>query len=243
MEKTEFFFRDGEDCPLVVALHLGVLDTGVDLNVSARDEMFNVFFYGRGESRDLALHMYLESGKRIWNTLRQILEWHFGDLAKLSSLLDFASGYGRVSRFIASDVGPERVWISEIDPEAVRFQQETFGVHGLLTTSLPEEFVPGRQFDCILVSSLFTHLPERRFLGWLERLLSLVKEGGLLAFSVHDTCLFAEAGEAPIVFRESSESGSLKTSEYGSTWVTESYVRESLAKLAPEGGLQVRRLP
>jgi SAM-dependent methyltransferase len=243
MENDEFFFRAGEDSPFVVALQLDVLDTGLNLNVSARDEMFNVFYYSRGESRDAALHMYLESGKRIWSTLKRALEWHFGDLSKLESVLDFASGYGRVSRFIVNDIPADRVWISEIDRQAVRFQEEIFGVHGLLTTSLPEEFVPERQFDCVLVSSLFTHLPERRFLGWLQELLGVVKESGLLAFSVHDTSLCADAGEAPLVFRESSESGSLSTAEYGSTWVTESYVRSSLASLAPECGLQVWRIP
>ncbi|HZF12184.1 MAG TPA: hypothetical protein VFE33_25640, partial [Thermoanaerobaculia bacterium] len=72
MNDFRFFFRDGEDSPLVAALQLDVLAAGTPLSVSAADEMFNVFYYGRGESRDLALHMYLESGKRIWKTFRQV---------------------------------------------------------------------------------------------------------------------------------------------------------------------------
>jgi len=243
MNDFRFFFRDGEDSPLVAALQLDVLAAGTPLSVSAADEMFNVFYYGRGESRDLALHMYLESGKRIWKTFRQVLEWHFGDLARVGSLLDFAAGYGRVSRFLLDDLPAERVWISEIDAGAVRFQEATFGVHGLLSAADPEAFSPGRKFSSILVSSLFTHLPEPRFRAWLAKLLGLVEDGGLLAFSIHDTQLLPDAGEAPFVFRELSESGSLSTAEYGSAWATEGFVRASLAALAPEGGLSVERIP
>jgi SAM-dependent methyltransferase len=237
----DLFFRDGDDCPLVAALQPDVVTSGVNLTVSARDEMCRLFHYGRGEAWDLALHLYLDSGGKIWRNLRRVLEWHWGDLSRVGSLLDFAAGYGRVTRFTAADLLAERVWVSEIDPDAVRFQAETFGVHGLLSAPDPAAFSPGREFDAILVSSLFTHLPEERFLAWLAKLLSLVRPGGLLAFSVHDRSLLAEAPAGDFVFREESESGSLAKGEYGSTWVTEGYVRGCLNRLAP--GLGVRRIP
>ncbi len=237
----DLFFKDGDDCPLVTALQPELLSSGVNLSVSARDEMCHLFHYGRGEAWDLSLHLYLDSGRKIWRTLSQILAWHFGDLSRIGSLLDFAAGYGRVTRFVVADLPADRVWVSEIDPEAVRFQAETFGVHGLLSAADPAAFNPGLDFDAILVSSLFTHLPAERFAAWLARLLALVRPGGLLAFSVHDKSLLVEAPEGDFVFRGTSESGSLARNEYGSTWVTESYVRGCLARLAP--GLPVRRIP
>ena len=88
----DFYFRDGEDCPLLTALQPEVVTAGVNLTVSGRDEMFRLFHYGRGEAWDLALHLYLESGKKIWRTLRRVLEWRFGELSRVSSLLDFAAG-------------------------------------------------------------------------------------------------------------------------------------------------------
>jgi hypothetical protein len=171
-----------------------------------------------------------------------VLEWHFGQLDRVGSLLDFAAGYGRVTRHMARSLGPERVWISEIDPGAVEFQTATLGVHGILSTTDPEAFDPGRKLSCITVSSLFTHLPDARFRQWLEKLLSLVEDGGLLAFSVHDMTIAPEPDPGGgILFHPSSESGSLSTAEYGSTWVTEEYVRACLAQLAP--GLSVHRIP
>jgi hypothetical protein len=238
MGTDHFFLQGRDDSPLVAALHLDLVERGTCLSVDVRDEMFHAFYFGRGESIDLALHMYLESGKHIWRSLRRVLEWHFGQLGEIESLLDFAAGYGRVTRHIVTDLPPERVWVSEIDPGAVEFQETTFGAHGILSTAEPGTFNPGRGFSCILVSSLFTHLPEARFLQWLERLLSLVREGGLLAFSVHDMAL--APGPAPdtgFLFHPSSESGTLSNEEYGSTWVTEDFVRGRLS------GLRVSRIP
>lgn len=238
MDEKHFFLHGKDDSLLVAALHADLVERSTCLTVDARDEMFNVFYYGRGESIDLAMHMYLESGKHIWRSLRHVLESHFGRLGEIESLLDFAAGYGRVTRHMAMDLPPERIWISEIDPGAVGFQENTLGVHGLQSTSDPEAFDPGRDFSCVLVSSLFTHLPEARFIPWLGKLLSLVREGGLLAFSVHDMSLAPEPASR-FLFHPSSESGSLSHEEYGSTWVTEDYVR---AALAPSG-LQVCRIP
>jgi SAM-dependent methyltransferase len=229
---SDFYFKDGDDCPLLVALQPEVIAAGTRLAVSRRDEMFRHFHYGRGEAWDLALHLYLESGKKIWRTFRRVLEWHFGDLSRVGLLLDFAAGYGRVTRFLVTDLPAERVSVAEIEAEAVRFQEETFGVAGLLSTVCPEEFAPGREFDAVLVSSLFTHLPEERFAAWLAKLLSLVRPGGLLAFSLHDRSLLPEAGAAEFTFRPESESGSLAKSEYGSTWVSEGYVRARIARIA-----------
>lgn len=242
MGSDHFFLQGRDDSPLAAALHPDLLESGTCLSVDARDEMFKIFYYGRGESIDLALHLYLESGKHIWRSLRRLLEWHFGQLDRIESLLDFAAGYGRVTRHMATDLGPDRIWISEIDPGAVEFQTTTLGVHGILSTTDPEAFDPGRRLSCITVSSLFTHLPDARFRQWLERLLSLVQEGGLLAFSVHDMAIAPEPDPGGgILFHPSSESGSLSTAEYGSTWVTEDYVRGCLAQLAP--GLPVHRIP
>lgn len=242
MGNDHFFLQGRDDSPLAAALHLDLLEAGTCLTVDARDEMFKIFYYGRGESIDLALHLYLESGKHIWRSLRRVLEWHFGRLDRIESLLDFAAGYGRVTRHMARDLGPERVWISEIDPGAVEFQTTTLGVNGILSTTDPEAFDPGRKLSCITVSSLFTHLPDARFRQWLDKLLSLVQEGGLLAFSVHDMGIAPEPDPGDgILFHPSSESGSLSTAEYGSTWVTEDYVRGCLAQLAPD--LPVRRIP
>ncbi|MGH9361358.1 MAG: class I SAM-dependent methyltransferase, partial [Thermoanaerobaculia bacterium] len=174
---------------------------------------------------------------------RRALDWRFGGLDRVGRLLDFAGGYGRVTRFIAHDLPPERVWAADIDARAVGFQMERFGVRGFLSTPVPEELAAG-EFDAVLVSSLFTHLPAATFGRWLARLWKLTAPGGLLAFSIHDPSLLpdaAAAGGDGFLFAAESEDRTLPAADYGSTWASEAFVRRALAAVAPHAA--VHRFP
>jgi SAM-dependent methyltransferase len=225
-------FSNSSESVVVRALCRDLLDAGINLDISTADEMLRFFLFVQGHGIDQAVAMYLESGRRIWATQRQILAWRFGSPASVQEsggrILDFASGYGRVTRHLVADVPKDRVWVSDIYAEGVAFQEREFGVHGVVSTTDPKHFQCDQSFDCVLVSSLFTHLPEARFVEWLRCLGALVKPGGLLLFSVHDMALRGEPSPAvDILFEELSESGSLDTKDYGSAWVTERFVRSA----------------
>lgn len=233
---------EGGCTPLLLALfdQTPVVD-GASLAIHAADDMMNHFLWnygeeGRGWRLEQALAAYFRSGLVIWQHQRRILEWRFGDLSKVGSVLDFASGYGRATRFMVHDLGGERVWAAEIDPDAVRFQEEVLGANGLLSSPVPEDLGSPSRFDAVLVSSLFTHLPEATFRRWLARLWSLVAPGGVLAFSVHGEHLLppgAALSQGGIHFVAQSESRLLDTDLYGSTWVSEGFVRRALGEVAP----------
>ncbi len=217
----------------------------VDLAVHPDDEMLAFLLAAAEGDRDQALATYVSSGLNIAAACRQLLAAHFGSLARVGSLLDFASGYGRVTRFLVRDLPPERVWVADVYAGGVRFQEERFGVHGLLSTVRPEDFRCDRRFDAILVTSLFTHLPEPSFVAWLGRLQALLAPGGLLAFSVHDESVLPPGtamSEHGILFQAVSESASLEPSDYGSTWVTEAFVRAALRRGPDQPAASVRRL-
>jgi SAM-dependent methyltransferase len=230
---------------LLLALSDGTpLCDGVDLGIHEEDEMWRLFYYRGSQNLDQSLVMYFHSGWRIWETYRRILSTLFGELGEVGKILDFASGYGRVTRFIVHDLPPERVWIADIYARGVEFQRERFGVHGLISTADPADFQCEERFDAILVSSLFSHLPEATFLAWLRRLWGLLAPGGALVFSVHDEALLprdhagrAELAAHGLYFEEESESGSLSKAQYGTAWVTEDYVRRVLAQVAPEASV------
>lgn len=175
---------------LLLALSDGTpICAGVDLGVHEEDEMWRIFYYRGSQNLDQSLVMYFHSGWKIWSTYRQILAWRFGEPGRVGKILDFASGFGRVTRFIVQDIPPERVWISDIYARGVEFQRQRFGVHGIVSTADPADFRCDERFDAILVSSLFSHLPARTFLAWLRLLWSLLSPGGILVFSVHDEAL------------------------------------------------------
>jgi len=233
-----------ETSPLVRALlaDLGIEPGGVELAIDPADEMLGFLVQSQAGDRERALYAYFQSGASIAGAMAQVLRWRFGGPARPERLLDFASGYGRVTRFLLRLLPPERLWVSDVYAGAVGFQVRRFGVHGIVSTVRPEDFpaaAGGGAFDAILVTSLFTHLPEERFVAWLRVLMGLLAPGGVLAFSVHDSCLLPPGAELPasgLLFQEISESGSLAAADYGSTWVSEEFVRGALARALGGGG-------
>ena len=227
---------------LLADLSLGDMEPGsLDVAIDARDEMLTFLVEGMEGDRDRALFTYFHSGLSIADAMLQVLRWRFGD--RPIQVLDFASGYGRVTRFLVRELPPESLWVSDVYEDGLRFQQERFGVRAVASTVRPEDFVLEETFDAILVTSLFTHLPEARFVDWLRVLCGRLRPGGVLAFSTHHPSLLEPCPDLPesgLLFRDNSESTSLDPGDYGSTWVTESFVRAALAKVAP--GCSVLRL-
>lgn len=176
---------------------------------------------------------------------RQILALaHPGGTEGLA-ILDFACGWGRLLRLLTHSVRPAQLWAAEIQPEAVRFAQETFGVAALASTFDPDEFDPGRSFDFIWVASLFSHLPDHLFRKWLARLTGFLTPSGVLCFSVHDECLLPGDIEMPaagIHFIGTSEIEELDNRAYGTTFVTEAYVRRAVAEATGRSGDPAIRL-
>jgi SAM-dependent methyltransferase len=147
-----------------------------------------------------------------------------------------------VTRFLVREIPPDRLRVADVYADGVRFQEERFGVQGMVSTIRPADFVCAERFDAILVTSLFTHLPEERFVEWLRVLLGLLTPGGMLAFSAHSPEVLPPGvvmPESGFLFHASSESGSLDTSDYGSTWVTEAFVRGAMEK----EGVPSHRIP
>ena len=151
---------------------------------------------------------------------------------KAPKILDFACGYGRLLNLLVHRVPPERIWASEIQPDAVSFVAERYGVHGLQSTERPEDFEPDQRFDLIWVASLFSHLPPGLFQRWLKRLAGLLSPDGILLFTVHDQALLPPEMELPasgVLFIEGSENQDLSTEIYGTTFVNEDYVRAAVS--------------
>ncbi|MEG4046908.1 methyltransferase [Microcoleus sp. Pol17_C1] len=205
------------------------------LNICQDDEMYLFSLNNVKDDRDRALVRYYSIGRRILDTVKQVVEWHFGSFENVPSFLDFACGYGRFTRFLIQEMPPERIWVSDIYANAVKFQTEYLGVSGIVSTGKPENYLIDRKFDCILANSFFSHMPERTFTSWLQNLYNLLTANGILMFSVHDECLRAPHVEMPangILFSANSESQSLDKEEYGTTYVTEKFVRECVERVS-----------
>jgi SAM-dependent methyltransferase len=231
-----------ESHALVDALLDSLPGPPVSRAIHADDEMLAVAVEREDGDLDRGLASYFGDGWRVASSMQQVAT-ALGGFARLGAVLDFASGYGRATRFLARRLDPARLWVAEIDPQAVEFQGATFGVHALHSTDDPAAFACPQTFDLIYAVSLFTHLPRPAFLGWLRRLSELLRPTGLLALTVHDFCLLPPGHSRPadgFVFEPMSESSTLAPQSYGSTWVSESFLRGAAAEAAP--GLAVRRI-
>jgi SAM-dependent methyltransferase len=216
--------------------------SALNTRIHRHDQM--LLFKGRDskQKRDFAARSYFQIGSDIADFVRQLVQWKFGGFQNINKFLDFASGYGRVTRFLVQHIDPSRLWVSDILAEAVKFQKTNLGVHGFVSASDPDQLDVADRFDCILVCSLFSHLPEATFVKWLEKLYGLLAPSGLLIISTLDEFLLGVPPSVGPLFRfeRVSEIKTLDKDEYGLTTVNEHYVRGAIRQATRGTGTYFR---
>jgi len=219
-----------------------------DRFITAIDRRCQMYAYGfpRPESDPGAVFNYFDSGLKMLHPLRALARWKFGGFSKVGRLLDFASGFGRLTRFLVQELPASAIVVSDIQADAVESQRRAFGVDGLVSATDPARLRSPDLFDMIFVASLFTHLPESRFHEWLARLMDLLTPNGMLVFSVHDESLLIPHRPMPSSGFDYnpgvSEIDSLERSEYGSTHVSASFVSRAI-EAASRGKGSHHRIP
>ena len=159
-------------------------------------------------------------------------------------VLEFASGYGRVTRYLVDMMPGCSITASDIHPEACDFIRDRIGIQALRSSTSPAELSVGSGYDFICVLSLFSHLPNRTFVEWLTTLYGLLAPGGVLMFTTHGEVskrLFVgidlekeEKGPGWTYLRRSDQID-LDLNDYGTMLVTPRYVLDAIEKC--QGGL------
>jgi SAM-dependent methyltransferase len=203
----------------------------VDDSIHPKDEMYLISRDRLGP--DKAQMMYFKLGKDLSRTIAQIVDWRFTARRSSIRVMEFACGYGRNVRYLVHMFPKENIFVSDIYRDAVSFNREQFGVRGRVSVHDPDQLRWNERFDLILVPSLFSHLPESTFSRWIAALFGLLSDDGLLVFSVHGDHLLPSGFEMPqsgIYFYKESESATLHKWEYGTSHVTEGFVREQIRR-------------
>lgn len=232
---------DPADRPEVAAYLRGIVggDAPLETRIHPCDEMYTVELAAPFRTADTAAVRYFSVGSGIFRTVSDLVGWRFGGFGGVRTFLDFAGGYGRATRFFARALDPARITVAEIDPEAVRFQADAFGVRGCVSGPDPGDLALSGPFDLVLAVSFFSHLPAGRFEAWLETLYRLVADAGMLVFSTHGEAL-KSAGEplspSGFAFRPESETARLPGDEYGTSWVTPEFVQRASAAASRGAG-------
>ena len=212
-----------------------------------RDEMFFKALLPNFEyDISIAAFKFVEADMRFFDAYRQIVDGVFGGFEKLQSVMDFASGWGRLTRVLEQKLQPKQIWVSDIYHDAVAWQGDVFGVNTLPSTTSPETLKHDQRHDIVFVGSMFSHLPSGLFEGWLQRLYAMLRPGGVLAFSVHDANILPPEQPADakgITYLKFSESASLDADIYGMSYVTEAFVGNAISQLSSITSPSWRRYP
>ncbi len=210
--------------------------------IHKNDLMFTFHLWHHSDDLAKAVHSYFKVGARTAQNFRKSVS---EQNLPTKNILDFGSGYGRVSRFLPAFFSDSKITVSEVKNQSMLFQKEKFGFQTLAHSSDFKEF-PSQKFDLMLALSVFTHLPQALFEGWLAALYENLQPGGGLVFTYKD---LKERGhhadektvisrDQDFVYTTQSEDelfsfvpDSLKSDEYGLTLVTQDYLKKQAKKL------------
>jgi len=205
-------------------------ETGVRAEVHSKDYIYQFLVENKVfNTKEDAVRYYFYDGQKSAETLEKLLFSQFGLKKDNTSILEFASGYGCVTRHLVKVVSPDQLFCSDIHPEANEFLSHTFGVRTIQSTIKPQDYPSDRTFDAVFALSFFSHMPPRIWGKWLEQLFLLVNPHGFLVFTTqglasskfHGNPLIPDTG---IWFSPDSEQKDLDVHEYGQTIVTIDYV-------------------
>ncbi len=214
-------------------------------NVAAdihKDDFIFQFLFGHMAfpNRQSAIAYYFDDGRKSAEQLKSLLTdligLRFGSDAP-AEILEFASGYGCVSRHFKNVMPASHITACDIHTEALTFVSEKLGVPSLPSSANPSNFNLGRRFDIVFALSFFSHMPDESWGRWLGALFSHVKPGGYLIFTTHGIRSSAHFGnptldEKGYWFRADSEQKDLPLTDYGSTMVASHYVLNQIFTLS-----------
>jgi SAM-dependent methyltransferase len=181
-------------------------------------------------SKDAAIQYYFNDGQKSAQQLSGILiEICKHDGKQKIDLLEFASGYGCVTRHLENVIPFAQVTTCDIHSEAQAFIKNKLNVNAVLSVPQPEKLILDKKYDVVFALSFFSHMPKATFGRWLNQLSSLVKPGGCVIFTTHGlnsrkVLPKVQFDEDGFWFQPSSEQKDLDTSEYGLTCTRPEYV-------------------
>ena len=154
------------------------------------------------------------------------------------SVLEFASGYGRITRHLKSLMHDASLYACDIHTEACEFVSDRMGVETFVSNARPEAVKLGKEFDFIFVISLFSHLPDWSFKRWINVLGNMLSPNGILLFTTHGDRSKAqhkgvdftqhEGGHGWVYIRRSDQPD-IDFDDYGTMLVAPHYVAAAIA--------------
>ena len=202
------------------------------------DHIWNFLIENRSFDRiDSAVKYYFYDGQKSARCLKEVVDQlRIPPRPGGMTMLEFASGYGCVTRHIKLLMPEFRSVACDIHSKAISFLRDNLSEEALLSCASPSDFKPNSQFDVVFALSFFSHMPRNSWGKWVRALYDTVADGGALIFTTQGLTSAKFFGNPAIPvdgfwFRADSEQKDLDASEYGQTIVTEQFVRATLKEV------------
>ena len=208
---------------------------GVAPDIHPADYIFR-FVVNTASDESVAVQDYFRGGAEAARWMQKMIGI-FRPVDQPFKLLEFAAGYGRVTRHLGRIMPEARVIASDIHPAAVMFLEQ-MGVEAHQSSARPETFTANVKYDVIFALSFFTHMPKSTWARWLRALLRHLEPSGCLIFTTHGVPGMKTMGDAHgralgwdadgFWFEPMSEQSDIDTAEYGSTGTSFRFVTQQI---------------
>lgn len=210
---------------------------GVTPEVHIEDFIFRFIYDNRVfAAKGPAVNYYFSDGAKSAVKVRAAIDRWVVQKQHPLQILEFAAGYGAVTRHAKRALEPHLLHSCDIHAQANEFNSTFFGVQTVQSALTPEELVLPAEYDAIFVLSFFSHMPRSTWLRWLQRLYAGLKGNGVLLFTTHGKLSMqyfpkAKLDETGYWFDQNSEQGDLDTESYGQTITSKNFVEGRIAEL------------
>lgn len=156
---------------------------GVPVDVHPEDLLFK-FFAAQTPGAE-ALDRYFSSGWGDANRITNLIKTVLPNIER-PKVLEFAAGFGRLTRHFPRMAPHFEFRMSDIHAKAVKFAKDVLNVDGLKSEPRPDLLsLEHSHYDFIFALSFFSHAPDATFADWLCLLYSALRPGGVLLFTTH----------------------------------------------------------
>lgn len=221
-------------------------ELGVSKIIHPQDYIFDFIVNKAGfDTAENAVRYYFHDGRKSCETLRDCL-LEVGRSPVDCRILEFASGYGCVTRHFGQVLPSSYVTSVDIHSAAVSFIENSLGHDAFVSNTRPDRLAVPGSYDVVFALSFLSHMPKATWANWLQRLYDFVKTKGLLIFTTHGDISSRkhmgnpELDEDGFWFCPSSEQGDLDGEDYGLTATSPAFVRSMIEKLPDHQTLQYR---
>jgi SAM-dependent methyltransferase len=143
-------------------------------------------------------HSYEAAYSEAFSFANVVGQWSLengrGALPALDRILDFGSGWGRITRvLLARDVQPRHLIAADVDQEMTALVNVSLpGITAMTVDPMPPTYLNAGTLDLVTAFSVFSHLSPEAHEAWAAEFGRLVVSGGLVVLTVLDRAFFEQ---------------------------------------------------